>query len=115
MVSDVADLIWIENELARKDITAQKRTILEELKKKALEGTLRQGDISQLRQKKQGKALTIKSLSSKLRNLRKRCSAIDNVPTEVISYLDAAIAILQNEKVVARCGLHALGLESADA
>jgi hypothetical protein len=114
-LSDVADLIWIENELVRKNLAAPKRADLENLKKKALEGTLRDGDLSQWRQKGQGKAITLKSFMSKIRSLRKRCSGIANLPPEVVSHLDAAIAILRNEQVAARCGLDALGLESTYA
>ena len=48
-MSDISDLIWIENELARKDLADSTRTALTAFQKKALEGGLRQSDLDPFR------------------------------------------------------------------
>ena len=107
-LSDVADLIWIENELARKNLSAAKRVALEELKKKGLEGTLRDGDLAKVRRQGQKGIDTLRSFLSKLRKLRMRGSQLASMPAEVVTHLDAAIQILKNERTVAQYGLNVL-------
>jgi hypothetical protein len=47
--SDVGDLMWIENELVRPDIAADRQAKLLELQQKAMDGNLRQAEVRQLR------------------------------------------------------------------
>ena len=75
-----------------------KRTALEALKKKALEGNLRQGELDSFRRRKRDDEDSTKSFLTKLRNLRMRGNELKTMPPKVISLLDAAIAILKNEK-----------------
>jgi len=97
-LTDVADLMWLERELARKDLGAGRRATLEELRQKAMEGKLRTGDLdryrSAARPRDSGKAL--KSFLSKLRSLRMRGAQLASMPPEAIGHLDAAIEILNN-------------------
>ena len=97
-LSDAADLIWIERELARKDLRPETRSQLEALRTKALAGRLRQGDLDELRRQGQGQGKTdaLKSFLSKLRFLRMRGSQVESIPEEAISKLDAAIDIIRN-------------------
>jgi len=48
-LADAGDLIWIERELGRKDLDAKKKADLDELRKKALDGRLREGDLGRWR------------------------------------------------------------------
>jgi hypothetical protein len=114
-LNDVADLIWIENELAAKDLSAEKKAALETLQEKALNGQLRKGELGKVRRTGQKGAEGLKSFLSKLRNLRMRGSQLVGMPPEVVTHLDAAIAILKNEQAVARYGLDFAGIEQNTA
>jgi hypothetical protein len=109
-LSDVADLIFIERELARKDLDPKKRAELDDLRKKALEGRLRKGDLGRWRRQgpRQGED-ALKSFLSKLRLLRKHGSALASMPPEVISHLDAAIDILKNAHTLQLAGINLIG------
>jgi hypothetical protein len=104
-LSDIADLIWIENELVKKDIVPEKRTNLQTLQKKALAGTLRQSDLVPLRRREHTGKDGINSFLKKLRLLRKRGSELASMPSEVISHLDAAIEILKNNDAIKIVGI----------
>jgi len=96
-LADVGDLIWIETELARKNLEKKKKAALEELKEKALSGELREKELNRFR--KTGRKPSDESLRtflSKLRALRRYGVQIKAMPPEVISELDSAIEILEN-------------------
>jgi len=99
-LSDVADLIWIEKELKRKDLTAQARTELEALRAKALDGRLKKSDLDSWQRRGGRAADGLKSFLSKVRLLRKRGSALTDMPAEAISHFDAAIEIIGNAMAV---------------
>ena len=99
-LSDVADLIWIEKELKRKDLTSQARTELEALRAKALDGRLKKNDLDSWQRRGGRAADGLKSFLSRVRLLRKRGSALDDMPAEAISHFDAAIEIIRNAMVV---------------
>ena len=69
---------------------------MEALHEKAMEGSLREGELDKLRHHAQSAAAAMKSFLSKLRLLRTRGSALASMPPDVISYLDAAIGILKS-------------------
>ncbi len=100
-LSDADDLIWIEKELAKKDLKPATRTTLEGLQKKAMEGRLREGDLKPHLQRQNTAAAGLKSYLSKLRLLRRRAAELASMPPEVISYLDKAIEILKNDHTTA--------------
>ncbi|MEI7901926.1 MAG: 3-oxoacyl-[acyl-carrier-protein] synthase III C-terminal domain-containing protein, partial [bacterium] len=87
---DAAGLMWIENELKRKDLSAADRQELEALQTKGLAGELRQSDLANWR-KKGKKVDTIRSYLNKFRSFRTRCARITGMPPEVIHCLDDAI------------------------
>jgi hypothetical protein len=98
---DVADLMWIECELAKKDLSPGRRTALEELRGKALTGNLAQRDIDKTRRSGTRVEDSLKSFVSKLRNLRLRGARLVNMPQEAITHIDAAIEIIANAKTLA--------------
>lgn len=105
-LSDAADLIWIETELARKDLDPKKRAILEALQKKALEGRLRQGELDPLRKREHTGKDGLKSFLSKLKFLRMRGAELANMPAQIIELLDTAIGILKNDNALKTAGLY---------
>jgi len=104
-LNDAVGLIWIENELARTNLTQQMRADLENLRKKALDGQLKKSELNAVRQQEHGSKDGAKSFLSKLRLLRKRGSALTSMPQEVITHLDAAIEILKNSNTLKLAGL----------
>lgn len=103
-LSDVADLIWIEQKLAQKNLAAKTRAELEELRAKALDGRLRKGDLDEWRRRGRGGEQALKSFLSKVRFLRKRGSELASMPSEAITHLDAAIEIIRNALALQRAG-----------
>jgi hypothetical protein len=93
---DVADLMWIEEELSKTNISSSRRAALEELKKKALAGTLSQQELRKFRSADTRVESSLKNYLSKLRNLRMRGSQLASMPQEAITHIDAAIAIIKN-------------------
>jgi hypothetical protein len=101
-LSDVANLIWIDQELARKNLSPKKKAALSSLQEKALTGKLQQGEIKQVRAKNRN---PFKALTSTLLRARKVASQLSNTPPEVVSHLDAAITLLQHATTLAQCGI----------
>jgi len=104
-LNDISNVILIENDLARKNIDSAKKAALEDLKTRALDGSLRESELAALRRKGSKGADSLKSFLSKLRNIRMRASQLACMPPEVVTHLDAAIAILKNESMLAQCGI----------
>jgi len=95
-LNDAAGLMWIEETLTRKDLDAPMKKSLEGLQKKALDGTLDEGDLEKVRRQAHSKEQGLKSFLSKVRNLRMRGSQLASMPPEAIKTLDATIEIIQN-------------------
>jgi hypothetical protein len=98
--SDIGDLMWIEEELERTDLTPARRATLEELDKKGLAGNLIRSEVRKLRKKENTGEGGLKTLISKLRLVRRRAAALSNLPPEALEHLDAAIEILANDKAL---------------
>jgi hypothetical protein len=113
-LSDVTDLIWVEEELRRKDLSAERRAQLEALQKKGLEGKLKHKDVTALRKRTNGVSAGLKSFLSKLRFLRKTGVALANMPPEVINYLDSAIEVLSHEDAMKLAGITVIDKYIAD-
>ena len=99
-LADVAGLIWIENELQQKEIKRDTRAVLEDLRKKALDGDLKKAELEGFRKSTKRGDESLRSFLSMLRRIRKRGAKLVNMPDEVISHLDAAIGILKNMEPV---------------
>ena len=89
-LTDVTDLIWVEEELAKPGLDAKRRAVLEDLRKRGLDGTLREGEVDAFRRHGRG-GDSLKSFLSGLRLLRRRGARLANMPAAAISDLDAAI------------------------
>ena len=90
------DLMWIEQTLAGNTITKEARAELEVLRARALEGKLRDGELSEWR-KKGGRASDgLKSFLSKVRLMRKRGSVLKNMPADAIKLMDELIQVIDN-------------------
>ena len=98
-LDDAGDLIWIEGELALKNLDPKKKADLEELRTKALNGTLRDGELAKWRRQGNPNDAGIKAFLSKLRNLRMRGSQLASMPPKAIADIDEAIGEI--EKAVA--------------
>jgi len=93
-LTDATDLMWIETELARKDLTPEKKAGLEKLQKKGLDGSLKDGELDRWRRQGRGTDTSMKSFLSKLRLLRRRGARLADMPPEAIADLDAAINVI---------------------
>lgn len=108
-LSDAANLIWIEGELAKSGLDPKRKAALEELRKKALDGRLGQGELNAFRRQGQKGKSGLKSFLSKLRLLRRRGSELDDMPSEVLTALDSAIELLKNDHALTLAGIGNLG------
>ena len=104
-LSDSVDLMWIEQELEKKDLEPKTRAALEELRKKALDGKLRENDLREWRGRRKRGDDTLKSILAVLRNARKRISTLATDSSAALSHLDAAIEILDNTHTLKVAGL----------
>ena len=95
-LAEIPDLIWIEKQLARTDIDPATRKKLEDAHQKALDGQLDPKDMRDLRRNHHGSGDALKAALSMLRRDRERCADLANMPSEVITELDAAIETLAN-------------------
>ncbi len=96
-LADVADLIWIEKELAKKSLKNEKKATLETLREKALSGELRKGDLGRVRKSgRQTADDSLRAFLSKLRALRRNAAQIKSMPPKVVSDMDSAIETLEN-------------------
>jgi hypothetical protein len=104
-LTDTADLMWIERELARKELAPKTIAGLEELRKKTLDGQLLKSDLAPYRRQKNKSKEGRKAFLSKLRLLRRLGSQLAGMPPEVISHLDAAVEILTNADALPVVGI----------
>jgi len=100
-LADVAGLIEIEDQLQKKNVSPQKRTKLQELKDKALAGELKDNELKAVKKSAAVKVETLKTFISRLKSLRRKADKITGIPAEVMAHIDAALALLNNEKAVA--------------
>ena len=110
VLADTGDLMWIEAELQRKDLSAETRAALEALDKKGLAGKLNEKDLDPYRHRQHDEGDGLRAFLSKLRLLRKRGAELASMPAEVITDLDAAIAVLDRAKVFQTASFRALRL-----
>jgi hypothetical protein len=95
-LSDIYDLIWIEEELGREAIDPDRKKALKDLRDKALDGQLKQGDLAAFRKGSRKRTDGLRTFLSALRALVRRGGKLAGMPQEVMGHLDAAIGILEN-------------------
>ncbi len=94
-LQDAIDLIWIEEELTRESLPADKKAALQDLQRKALDGTLRRSEVRAYKASGNNKITDgNRAFLSKLRRLREYGAALAGLPEGVIGHLEAAIDIL---------------------
>jgi hypothetical protein len=90
--------IWIEKELARESLPEAKKTALQDLKGKALNGTLRRSELRAYKSKANNKiADGNRAFLAKLRSLRTYGASLAGLPEGVIAHLQAAIDLFKPE------------------
>jgi hypothetical protein len=95
-LSDVNDLIWIEQKLKEKGLTPRARSELEALRDKALSGQLKDYELAAWQRKgSRAKEDVVKKFLSSTRALRRRGAKLDQIPAEAIAHLDAAIKLIE--------------------
>ena len=112
-LSDIGDLMWIENALRGKDLAPSKRTALEGLKKTALAGTLRQKELRAYREAEKPAQDQLPEILTALRGLHKKAAKVGGLPPEVLAHLEAAINLVSNEKVLKVASLRMVAPRSA--
>jgi hypothetical protein len=95
-LTDIPILIEIEKELERKDLDPDSQKALKDMLAKALEGKLDAKAFNAYRRRRNAAKDGLKSYLSSLRSARRRGAEMKNMPAEVISNLDEAIAALEN-------------------
>jgi len=103
-LSDVADLMWIEGKLADPKLAGEKRSKLQALRAKALEGKLRQRDLREFQKKSKPQSDTLKEYLSTLLTFRRRGLSLQDMPPEVITKLDGVIEVIQQAIAVRKAG-----------
>jgi hypothetical protein len=93
--NDIKDLAWINEQLQKPKLANATRADLETLKTKAFEGKLRQKDLEAYKRAGNTRKEGRKAVISAARALRKRCAALADMPAEVLTHLDAVIALLK--------------------
>jgi len=104
-LGDVGNLMTIEDGLQQKNVSPKKRAKLQELKDKALAGNLKDSDLGGIKKSSAEKVYTLKTFILGLKSLRKKAAQTPDVPAEVVAHMDAALALLNNEKTVAHLEL----------
>jgi len=100
-LGDVAGLMEIEDQLQQKYVSPQKKIKLQALKDKALAGELKDSELNAAVKRSTVKVQTLDTFASDLRSLRRKAAKVKGLPAEVIVHIDAALALLNNEKAVA--------------
>ena len=91
---DCVDLMWIEHELDRTNLTPALEAALKALQAKALAGKLKKGDVDPYRKRTKPDSDGVKALLRVLRRARIQANKLRNIPSSVIGNLDAAIETL---------------------
>ena len=95
-LADATDLIWVEEELRKPDLDPKRKTALETLRTKALDGSLRDGEVAAFRRGGKNQD-SLQSFLYRLRALRRRGARLVNMPSEAIADMDAAIAVVAKQ------------------
>ena len=112
-LSDVADLMWIENALEGKSLDPAKRTALEAHQKQALAGTLRRSELRAFKQDEKPSKDALAEVLATLQALRKKAGKVAGIPPEVLAHLDAAINLATHEKAIKVAGFRLMTSSSA--
>ena len=95
-LAEMPEMIWLEKQLARKNLRPETRARMESAHQSGLAGKLDAKAVRAMRQSQHGSDLSLRALLAALRAVRKRASGLEGVPGEVVTNLDEAIEALRN-------------------
>jgi hypothetical protein len=95
-LSDINDLIWLEEELGRKAIDPDRRKALTELRDKALSGQLTEDEMRAFRKGSHKSTDGLRTFLAALRALVRRAGKLVGMPQAAMEHLDAAVGILED-------------------
>jgi hypothetical protein len=99
-LSDIGDLMWLDEELARTNLSPARRALLVELQKKGMSGKLLQSEMRRVRKSGSTTHSGVKGVMASLKSVRARAAKLAAMSPEVLSHLDSAIAILSQDKAI---------------
>jgi hypothetical protein len=96
-LTDIADIVQIEKELKKEDLSPERKKALDGLREKALKGELRYGSIAPLKKGSGGsRKAGFKRLLSKLRAARKVAVELSFMTPDVVAQIDGTIEMVKN-------------------
>jgi hypothetical protein len=96
-LTKIYDLMQIEDTLAQKDVDPDKRAGLEKLRKKAIAGKLRRGELADLSKRTPlTSEESLRKLLSDLRTARRRAVRLQPVTPDIVSGIDHVIGLVAN-------------------
>jgi hypothetical protein len=96
-LADIADIVQIEKELKREDLSPEKKKALNGLRKKALKGDLHDGALPALKKgTRSSRKESLKGLIAKLQAARRVAGSLSSVTPDIVAQIDAAIQMVRN-------------------
>lgn len=106
-LSEIGGLIWIENELQKKDLDPSRKAALEALRQKALEGHLTRKELREFKRRNTAPDKAKRAYLAKMRNLRREGTKRE-IDAKVLGFLDQAISTLEHELMLDVAGMGVL-------
>jgi hypothetical protein len=104
-LTTISDLMWIDEELAKKDLKPEMKAKLLELEKKALAGKLSRSELQALRKRSRGAKEGVQVAIKYLQRARRQVTQSANPSTLALEHIDAAVNALKNQMVLVTAGL----------
>lgn len=110
-LTDIADIVRIEKELKKEDLSPEKKKALVGLRDEALKGRLRDGALSALKKgTRSSRKESLKGLIAKLQAARRVAVKISFVTPDIVAQIDAAIEMVRNLMAVKTASFERLDL-----
>lgn len=94
-LNDVTDLIQIEKKLKESDLDPAVRKSLEALRKKALTGQLKFGELDKFLRHGNEARESMKAMLSRVRSVRNYAKKLTAMPAEALAHLNAAVELIE--------------------
>lgn len=101
----ISDLIWIDEELAKKDLKPEKKSTLVALEEKALDGKLSRSELQAMRKRSRGAKEGVQVAIRYLQLARRQVTKSANPLPLALEHIDAAVNALKNQLVLVTAGL----------
>lgn len=110
-LTDIADIVRIEKELKKEDLSPEKKKALVGLRDEALKGRLRDGALSALKKgTRNSRKESLKGLIAKLQVARRVAVKISFLTPDIVAQIDAAIEMVRNLMAVKTASFERLDL-----